>query len=235
MTTAMTAAPPGAAPKGKAAARQQPASAGPAAGAELARLRGLVEEQHRRLRLVRGQAAGAEAAEEENPAACAGRFEPRCAKPRLTRRALARLIEQAARRLELESCALGAAILAGWPGVPPELPVLRPSPGLGAYGLRELPEIPNAVFALFGRTANELKAAVERVLAEQQSGRPFAPVFLTDCNDFSVFRDQRLAFEYFPLVLDDAAGAPDPTWAAYFLESLGLSMRRWGVRRIVVP
>lgn len=196
--------------------------------AELARLRGLVEGQHRRLRLVRSQLEG------ELPAdAVVETFPARCPKPRLARAALARLLKEASLRHELDRSALGAAIRAGWPEPRPEIPTLRPSPGLAAYALRGVPGLPNIVFALFGKSGGELKAAVDRIIAEQQAGEPFIPVFLTNDSDFAVFRDQKLAFEYFPFVCDDTAGAPEPRWAAYFLETLGLTLRRWGVSRVV--
>ena len=146
---------------------------------------------------------------------------------------LARLVEEARLRLELRDSALGAALAATWPERRPEVPVLRPSPGLAAYALRNVPGIPKLVLALFGRSGDELKRTVERVIAQQQGAEPFLPVFLTNDHDFTSFRDQRLAFEYFPFVLDEAATAPDPRWAAYFLDTLELSLRRWGVRQVV--
>jgi hypothetical protein len=62
----------------------------------------------------------------------------------------------------------------------------------------------------------------------------FIPVFLTNDADFRSLREQRLVFEYFPFVLDEAAAPPEPGWSAYFLDTLELTMRRWGVRQIVV-
>jgi hypothetical protein len=88
---------------------------------------------------------------------------------------------------------------------------------------------------LFGHGPDATRRAIERVQAEQRGAEPFAPVFLTNDTDFTPFSGQRLAFEYFPFALDEAAGAPEPGWAAYFLETLELTMRRWGVRRIISP
>ena len=59
-------------------------------------------------------------------------------------------------------------------------------------------------------------------------------MFLTNDSDFSALREQRLAFEYFPFAVDEAAPAPEPRWAAYFQVTLELSMRRWGVRQVVL-
>ncbi|MEK0085614.1 hypothetical protein [Benzoatithermus flavus] len=188
----------------------------------------LVEDQHRRLRLVRSQLV------EEVPVdAIVETFPARCAKPHLGRAALARLLEEAQRRRELDESALGAAIRAAWPERRPDIPVLRPSPGLGAYALRSVAGVPNIVFALFGKDRGEAEAAVDRVVTEQRTGEPFIPIFLINDNDFTVFRDQKLAFEYFPFVCDDRAGPPEPRWAAYFLDTLALTLRRWGVCRIV--
>lgn len=197
-------------------------------GAEMDRLRALVADQHRRLRVVRSELAplgGAQVIAPPMPA--------RCAKPRLTPAALARLMEQAQARLELMDSALGAALWSHWPEVRPTVPVLRPSPGLPAYGLRGLPETPNLVLALFLRAPGEIEAAIARTLAGQRAGEPFLPVFLTCHPDFSALREQRLAFEYFPFALDEAAPAPEPRWAAYLVATLELTMRRWGVRQIV--
>jgi hypothetical protein len=200
----------------------------PPAGGELARLRGLVAEQHRRLALVRGEIGAADAAD-----VIAEPMTPRCPKPRLTAAALGRLMKEAHIRLELLDTTLGAIHWRAWPERRPAIPVLRPTPGLPAYGLRNLPGLRNLVVALFGRQPAEIAAAVARVLAEQRGEEPFLPVFLTNDPDFTALREQRLAFEYFPFALDEAAPAPDPRWAAYFVETLELTMRRWGVRQVV--
>jgi hypothetical protein len=203
--------------------------------AELARLRGIVAEQHRRLRVVRGEvAAAAELGGADDVGLIAESFPATCAKPRVTPRALARLLDEARLRLELRDSSLGRAIDAAWPERRAEVPVLRPSPGHAAYALRGVPGVPNLVLALFGKPPGEAKAAIDRVLAEQQAGEPFIPVFLTDDADFGPLREQRLVFEYFPFALDEAAPPPEPGWSAYFLETLELTMRRWGVRQIVL-
>jgi hypothetical protein len=113
------------------------------------------------------------------------------------------------------------------------VPVLRPSPGHAAYALRSVPGVPNVVLALFGKPSGEAKAAIDRVLVEQQAGEPFIPVFLTNDSDFRPLREQRLVFEYFPFTLDETAPPPEPGWSCYFLDTLELTMRRWGVRQIV--
>ncbi|MGE3291168.1 MAG: hypothetical protein AB7O95_07290, partial [Geminicoccaceae bacterium] len=157
----------------------------------------------------------------------------RCTQPRVTAKALTRLLERTQARLELMESTLGGVLWSQWPEPRPTVPVLRPSPGLPAYGLRGLPEVRTLVLALFLRPPEEIEAAIARTLAEQRSGEPFLPVFLTCHPDFSPLRDQRLAFEYFPFVLDTDAPAPEPRWAAYLVHTLELTMRRWGVRQIV--
>ena len=101
------------------------------------------------------------------------------------------------------------------------MPVLRPSPGLAAYALRSVPDLPNLVLALFFRPPGEIEGAIAKALAEQQAGEPFLPVFLTNHPDFTPLREQRLAFEYFPFALDEAAAAPEPRWAAYLVDHAG--------------
>jgi hypothetical protein len=209
----------------------------PAIGqSELTRLRGIVEEQHRRLRVIRGEAAAAAAGQhgEDDGGVVAESFPATCAKPRVAPRTLARLLDEARLRLELRDSSLGRAIGAAWPERRAEVPVLRPSPGHAAYALRSVPGVPNVVLALFGKQHGEAKAAIDRVLAEQQADEPFIPVFLTNDADFRLLREQRLVFEYFPFELDEAAPPPEPGWSSYFLQTVELTMRRWGVRQIVV-
>ena len=97
-----------------------------------------------------------------------------------------------------------------------------------------MPDLANLVLALFLRAPDEIAPAIAKVLTEQQTGEPFLPVFLTNHSDFSPFREQRLAFEYFPFELDERAAPPEPRWAAYLVTTLELTMRRWGVRQIVL-
>ncbi|MFO1046544.1 MAG: hypothetical protein U1E52_01370 [Geminicoccaceae bacterium] len=199
-----------------------------APSAELERLRTLVAEQHRRLRLVHGEHDAVPEA-----AVIAPPLSVRCPKLRLTAAALTRLLAQAQARLELMDTTLGAALWSQWPERRPQVPVLHPSPGLPAYGLRGQAGVPNLVLALFFRSPAESDAAIAQVLAEQRAGEPFAPVFLTRHSDFTRLREQRLTFEYFPIDLDETAPAPDPRWSAYLIATLELTMRRWGVRQIV--
>lgn len=198
------------------------------ASVELDRLRGLVADQHRRLGVARGELRNSPEATVIAPP-----MPPRCPKMRLRPATLQRLIEQAGSRLELMDTTLGTVLWAEWPEPSMAVPVLRPSPGLPAYALRGLPDIPNLVLALFFRGKAEIEAAIARTLAEQRSGEPFLPVFLTRDPDFSSLREQRLAFEYFPLDLDEAAPPPEPRCATYLVHTLELTMRRWGVRQIV--
>lgn len=195
---------------------------------EIVRLRDTVEKQHRQLRLLRDEAAI------PTDDVVAASFPATCDKPRLTAAAVSRLLDTASERLSIMDTTLGTTLLATWPERRPVIPVLRPSPGLAAYALRNVPNLPNVVFALFLRPAGEARAAIERTLAEQQAGEPFIPVFLTNDSDFSALREQRLTFEYFPFTVDESAPAPEPRWAAYLQVTLELSMRRWGVRQVVL-
>ena len=195
---------------------------------EVERLRTLVEDQHRRLRVYQNET-------DRGPAAgdVVDEFPTRCEKPRLSAAALARLMAEAEARLALAGSRVGLALRAPWPERRPEMPVLRPAPGLPAYAQAADGPMPNVVFALFGSHGEEQRRAVENVLREQRGAQPFVPIFLTNGSDFSTFREARLVFEYFPFVLDEAVTVPPASWSAYFLEALQLTMRRWGVQRLV--
>lgn len=212
------------------------ASPGAAAGfralreQELGRVLGLVADQHRRLRVVQDQLPASAA-----PAVVVEAMPARCRKPQLARTTLAGLLEGSRRRLELADSAVGHALAQPWPEPAPSLTPLRPSPGLSSYALRELPELPNVVISLFGRPGSEIRPIVERIVAEQHAGEPFIPIFLTNDSDFTVFRDQRLAFEYFPFLVGERDEDVDARWLAYTGMVLELTMRRWGVCRIVTP
>ena len=140
---------------------------------------------------------------------------------------------EAEARLALAGSRVGLALRAPWPERRPEMPVLRAGPGLPAYAQAADGPMPNVVFALFGSHGEEQRRAVENVLREQRGAQPFVPIFLTNGSDFSTFREARLVFEYFPFVLDEAVTVPPASWSAYFLEALQLTMRRWGVQRLV--
>ena len=77
------------------------------------------------------------------------------------------------------------------------------------------------------------RAAAEKI----EAGKFYAPaeaVALANDSDFGPLREQRLVFEYFPFTLDASAPPPEPRWAAYFQAVLELTMRRWGVRQVVL-
>lgn len=207
----------------------RPPAASP--GGDVARLRALVEDQHRRLRVYE-----AELGRPEDSGDIVESFPSRCPKPALSAAELARLIGEAEERLALAGSPIGEALRARWPERRAEIPVLRPSPGLPAYAAPAERPGRNAVVSLFGRDAAGRRAAIEGVLREQGRGAvPFVPVFLTNDPDFGALREARLVFEYYPFVLDEtpAAAGPPADWVAYFVDMLQLTMRRWGVRRIV--
>lgn len=208
------------------------ATTGPAKR-EIDRLRALVEDQHRRLRVYEAEAD--RTAPGPGAADVVERFPSRCPKPRVAGATLAGLVAEAEARLVLAESVVGRMLQRGWPEPPPRVPVLRPSPGLPAYARPTGATMPNAVFSLLGLDAAAGRAAVERILREQRGSVPFVPVFLTSDPDFSALRAARLVFEYYPLIPDEAATRPPADWAAYLVDSLQLTMRRWGVRRIVQP
>ena len=162
-------------------------------------------------------------------------FPSRCPKPAVAPAVLTRLLAEAEARLALSFGPVGAALRDRWPEPPQPVPVLHPSPNLPAYAISRdhRHPTPNAVLALFGLDADGQRAAIERTLRERGGPVRFTPVFLTNDPDFGPLRAAHLAFEYYPFLLDEAAGPPPADWAAYVVDMLQLTMRRWGVRRIV--
>ena len=127
---------------------------------ELARLRNLVAEQHRRLRVARSESPAA-------PKPATTPLPGSCVKPRLATAVLNRLVDEARQRAELLNTALGTALWAAWPERQPVVPLLRPTPGLAAYALRNLEGVPNLVLALFWRRPDEIEAARALVVQNQ--------------------------------------------------------------------
>ena len=161
---------------------------------EVERLRTLVEDQHRRLRVYQSET-------DRGPAAgdVVDEFPCRCEKPMASAAAMARLMAEAEARLALAQSRVGQSLRSPWPERRPDLPVLRPAPGLPAYAQAADGPMPNVVFALFGQRGEEQRRAVENVLREQRGAQPFVPIFLTNEPDFGTFRDARLVFEYLPV------------------------------------
>ncbi|MFD1987419.1 hypothetical protein ACFSOZ_33910 [Mesorhizobium newzealandense] len=58
-------------------------------------------------------------------------------------------------------------------------------------------------------------------------------VFLTDDSDFTAFREQAVAFEYMPPLVEQRVHAADMPWQSYLRERWGLLLAKWKPRLIL--
>ena len=84
-----------------------------------------------------------------------------------------------------------------------------------------------AAVLIFGLYAQAVSDIVDRAGEEMARRADFAPVFITDCKDMSIFRREQYTFEYFPPGREREACAPDLDWAAYFVRRAEILHRKW--------
>lgn len=58
-------------------------------------------------------------------------------------------------------------------------------------------------------------------------------VFLTDDSDFTPFREQAVAFEYMPSLIEQRVHVADMPWQSYLRERWGLLLAKWKPRLIL--
>jgi outer membrane murein-binding lipoprotein Lpp len=112
------------------------------------------------------------------------------------------------------------------------LPTLPPHPGWGNYESSGEQLVVIGV-SLLGLERDEQARIIDLVARQQLRNRTFAPVFLTDDDDFRALREEHFIFEYLP-----PWPGPDliPTrqeWDDFLLRRLELIRGKWGVRRFV--
>jgi GR25 family glycosyltransferase involved in LPS biosynthesis len=59
------------------------------------------------------------------------------------------------------------------------------------------------------------------------------PIVVTDCDEFELFRDSGLVFEYLPILAERKRLAPELDWELHLLRRLALIRRKWRPGRIV--
>ena len=180
---------------------------------------------------VRGEAA--------SPAAdivAADRSPATCAKPRLTAAAVVRLFDAAReRRSSSWTPTLGTALCGGLArapaGGPGAAPVARARRLRAAQRARPAQCRLRAVPAPARRDRRRHRARAGRA-AGRRAVHPGVP---DQPRDFSPLREQRLAFEYFPFRSTKRHRRRSRAGPPIFQATLELTMRRWGVRQIVLP
>ena len=79
---------------------------------------------------------------------------------------------------------------------------------------------------VFGLAPDALEGALDTV-EEYCRKHGTAPVILTDCDRFDIFRKRRMIFEYLPPVDQRDRFAPDLQWPLYFARRFSLYQRKW--------
>ena len=109
--------------------------------------------------------------------------------------------------------------------------VLAPLPGFATQG-RDSPRFTLAVL-IFGLEEARVADILERI-GVQLSHRPnFAPVFITDCKAFALFRREGYSFEYLPGAADWDRLAPDLDWSVMLRQRAELLRAKWWPEAVV--
>lgn len=88
--------------------------------------------------------------------------------------------------------------------------------GSGLLSLRAAGEGPVHLFVVLGMEAEERERLVGDVLRLREVAGGFLPVFVTDSDDFGVFRRHQLVFEYIPDVQRFAEHADPVEWPRHY-------------------
>jgi hypothetical protein len=80
------------------------------------------------------------------------------------------------------------------------------------------------------------EAEIERVLdlvERHCAARGLAPLLLTDCDAFELFRGRRVLFEFLPAPAQQERFAPELDWRLFTLRRLALIRRKWQPVRVI--
>jgi len=114
------------------------------------------------------------------------------------------------------------------PPAAPAGPALRPFPGHAAISLRDS-AFTTIGFDLLGLNGTQTAAFVDLVAERQRKQHNFAPVFLTDCQEFHILRKHGFVFEYIPPSADQASAPGSYDWAARTSERIAAFKAKWAV------
>jgi hypothetical protein len=89
------------------------------------------------------------------------------------------------------------------------------------------------MFVLVGLPSGTVARAVTEVAALQVMLSSFRPVFVTDCDQFQIFRRHGYLFEYIPPREDWTARFGDSDWTAYLRERMNLLLERYEPDRVI--
>jgi outer membrane murein-binding lipoprotein Lpp len=121
---------------------------------------------------------------------------------------------------------------ADWLDPASTLPALPPHPGWGNYESAGEQLVVIGV-SLLGLERDEQARIINLVARQQLRNRTFAPVFLTDDDDFRALREEHFIFEYLPPWPGPDLVPTRQEWDDFLLRRLELIRGKWGVRRFV--
>lgn len=114
---------------------------------------------------------------------------------------------------------------------PPDGPALRPFPGHAAISLRDT-TFTTIGFDILGLNAAQTAAFVGLVAERQRKQHNFVPVFLTDCQEFHIFRKHGFVFEFIPPPEDQKTSPGSYDWTARAAERKSAFKAKWAVSEL---
>ena len=95
------------------------------------------------------------------------------------------------------------------------------------------PKAAVVMFVVVGLPAEAVERAVTEVASLQVMLSSFRPVFVTDCDQFQVFRRHGYLFEYIPPQQDWSARFGDSDWSSFLRERMDLLLERYEPDRVI--
>ncbi len=95
------------------------------------------------------------------------------------------------------------------------------------------PKAAVVMFVVVGLPAEAVERAVAEVASLQVMLSSFRPVFVTDCDQFQVFRRHGYLFEYIPPQQDWSARFGDSDWSSFLRERMDLLLERYEPDRVI--
>jgi hypothetical protein len=95
------------------------------------------------------------------------------------------------------------------------------------------PKMAVVMFVVVGLPAEAVARAVAEVASLQVMLSSFRPVFVTDCDQFQVFRRHGYLFEYIPPQQDWSSRFGESDWSSYLRERMDLLLERYEPDRVI--